>query len=155
MAVLGTMALSALKDWQQQQGAAAPTVSEAELGQMTSERTAELCLHAMVEAAKSDGQISPAEMQRIVGKLKEYGATPEEQTCLMDLLGKPLDIDGLVKEIPNREIGAQVYAAALMAISVDTEAERDFLAKLAQGAGLDADVVRRLHDMVGAPPAAV
>lgn len=151
MAVLGTLALSALKNWQQQQGTAAPAVSEAALRQMTSQDTAELCLHGMVEAAKSDGQISPAEIQRIVGKVEEYGMPAEEQRCLMDLLGKPLEIDGLVAAIPNKEVGAQVYAAALMAIKADTPAERDFLAKLAQGAGLDADVVRRLHDMVGAP----
>ena len=166
MAVLGTLALSALRNWQEQQQGAAPStapaaataatpaVSEAALRQMTSQDTAELCLHAMVEAAKSDGQIAPAEIQRIIGKVKDYGMPDEEQRCLMDLLAKPLDVDGLVAAIPNREVGAQVYAAALMAITVDTQAERDFLARLARGAGLDADAVARLHEMVGAPQAA-
>jgi len=56
-----------------------------------------------------------------------------------------------VRAIPNRQVGIQVYAAALMAISVDTPAEREFLAKLAREAGLHRDAVARLHQMVGAP----
>jgi uncharacterized membrane protein YebE (DUF533 family) len=54
--------------------------------------------------------------------------------------------------IPNREVGAQVYAAALMAITVDTQAERSFLDDLARGGGLDGRTLRQLHSMVGAPP---
>jgi uncharacterized membrane protein YebE (DUF533 family) len=164
MAVLGTLALSALKDWQAQSAAnpvaqgtapvAPPAVSEAALRQMTSQETAELCLHGMVEAVKSDGQIAPREIQKILGKVEEYDMPPEEQSCLMDLLGKPQDVDGLVAAIPNQEVGAQVYAAALMAITVDTPAERAFLSRLAAGTGLDAATVGRLHAMVGAPAAA-
>ncbi|MEJ8572464.1 DUF533 domain-containing protein [Microbaculum marinum] len=176
MAVLATLALAALKDRQapmasgqsapgnsapvqsapgQSAGVAtataAPAVAEAELRRMTSQETAELCLHAMVEAAKSDGQIAPDEIRRILGKVEEYGMPAEERTCLMDLLGKPQDVDGLVAAIPSREVGAQVYTAALMAITVDTPEERGFLSKLAAGAALDAATVARLHAMVGAP----
>src|SRR3546814_14891698 len=69
----------------------------------------------------------------------------------MEQMTKPADVEGLIAAIPSREVGAQVYAAALMAISVDTDAERAFLARLAHGAGLGAGPGRGLHAMVGAP----
>lgn len=154
MALLGTLALSALKNWQSQAGgatAATPKLSELEIQQMTAPETAELCLRGMIEAVKSDGTIAPEEIERITGKLQEDGITAEEQRFVMEQMTKPADVDGLIAAIPNREVGAQVYAAALMAISVDTDAERAFLARLAHGAGLSAEPVRNLHTMVGAP----
>lgn len=154
MALLGTLALSALKNWQSQSAgapAAAPKLSELEMQQMTAPETAELCLRGMIEAVKSDGAIAPEEIERITGKLQEDGITAEEQRFVMEQLAKPADVEALIAAIPNREIAAQVYAAALMAISVDTPAERTFLARLAQGTGLGAEPVRNLHTMVGAP----
>jgi uncharacterized membrane protein YebE (DUF533 family) len=157
MAILGTLAMSALKNWQAQQAqassgaAAAPAVSQAEMQQMVSPDTAELCLRGMVEAVKSDGEIAPDEIDRILGKIDEDGTTAEEKRFVSEHLRRPPDVRGLVAAIPNREVGAQVYAAALMAISVDTPAEREFLSELARGAGLDRDAVARLHALVGAP----
>ena len=160
MALLGTLAMSALKNWQAQrlapgsatsQAAAGPQLSEAEVRQMTAPETAELCLRGMIEAVKSDGNIAPEEIERITGKLKEGGTTAEEQRFVMEQMSRPPDLPGLIAAIPNREVGAQVYAAALMAISVDTDAERNFLAGLARGAGLDAGTVQSLHSLTGAP----
>lgn len=163
MALLGTLAVSALKNWQAGQagggaasaadgaGTAAPELTEAELHQMTAPEAAELCLRGMIEAAKSDGEIAPAEIERITGKLEEGGITSEEQRFVMEQMSKPADVQGLISAIPNREVGAQVYAAALMAISADTDAERAFLAELARGVGLDTEPVQNLHRMVGAP----
>lgn len=158
MALLGTLALSALKNWQSQAGgapASTPKLSEAEVRQMTAPETAELCLRGMIEAVKSDGAIAPEEIERITGKIQEDGITAEEQRFVVAQLARPVDVEGLIAAIPNREVGAQVYAAALMAISVDTDAERAFLARLAEGAGLNAEPVRSLHAMVGAPTTVV
>lgn len=160
MALLGTLAMSALQNWQQQASSGSANalsqgLSETEIRQITAPETAELCLRGMIEAAKSDGNIEPEEAQRIVGKLEEGGITPEERQFVTEHMQRPSDARSLAAAIPNREVGAQVYAAALMAISVDTQAERAFLAELANGIGLDSDTVARLHGMVGAPaPAA-
>ncbi len=159
MALLGTLAMSALKNWQAQSGAApsagqaagGPSLSEAEVQQMVAPETAELCLLAMIEAVKSDGEVSPEEIERITGKLQEGGITAEEQRFVMEHMSEPPNLQGLVAAIPSREVGAQVYAAALLAISVDTPAERAFLAELARGAGLDVGTQQNLHAMVGAP----
>jgi uncharacterized membrane protein YebE (DUF533 family) len=46
-------------------------------------------------------------------------------------------------------MAAEVYAASLFAIDVDTPAERQYLRQLAQGLGLDEGAVQRLHLMLG------
>ena len=158
MAVLGTMAISALKNWQAGQAgqagasadAAQPAISEEEVQRMAAPETAELCLEAMISAAKSDGQIQDDEMQRIVGKLEEGGITEEERRFVVDKMSAPLDLDGLVAKVRDGQTAAQVYAASLLAITVDTRAEQAYLQQLAQGLGLDRGTVQRLHQMVGA-----
>ena len=55
--------------------------------------------------------------------------------------------------IPNSLVAAQVYAASLFAIDVNTNAERQYLKELAQALSLDADAVKRIHDMTGTPSA--
>lgn len=156
MAILGTLALSALKNWQAQSGDAGDNalgLSETEVKQISAPETAELCLRGMIEAIKSDGQISKAEIERLTGKLSEGGITDEEKQFVQAAMSKPQDLAGLVKAIPNPEVGIQVYAASLMAISVDTLAEKAFLKGLADGTGIAPDAVARLHQLVGAPAA--
>ena len=162
MALLGTMAISALKNWQASQSsgqaampgtARAPggfAISEAEARDVTSEQTAELCLKGMINAAKADGNISKNEMDRIVGKLEEGGITAEEREFVLNQMSAPLDLDGLVRAVPNRQIGAQVYVASLLAIKLDTPSEKAYLGSLARGLDLDSGTVGRLHRLVGA-----
>ncbi|MGA9442081.1 MAG: tellurite resistance TerB family protein [Methyloceanibacter sp.] len=156
MAILGTLALSALKNWQAQSGEAGENalgLTETEVKQISAPETAELCLRGMIEAIKSDGQVSQAEIKRLTGKLSEGGITDEEKQFVQAAMSKPRDLVGLVKAIPNPEVGIQVYAASLMAISVDTPAEKAFLEGLAHGTGIAPDAVARLHQLVGAPAA--
>ena len=51
---------------------------------------------------------------------------------------------------PN--LAAELYAASLMAIEVDTPAEKAYLGKLAAGLGLTPQVTRRIEQMVGLQP---
>ena len=152
MAVLGSLALSALKNWQQGQteNDAVSKASQAEIDQISAPQTAELCLKGMISAAKADGQIQDDEMKRIGGKLEEGGITAEERQFVLSEMSKPLDLAGLVNEIPNQQVGAQVYAASLLAITIDTESERAYMQQLAAGLNLDHQTVARLHQMVGA-----
>lgn len=158
MAILGTLALSALKNWQAQSASAGDSVNalgltETEVKQISAPETAELCLRGMIEAIKSDGQVSQDEIEKLTGKLSEGGITEDEKQFVQAEMAKTPDLAGLVKAIPNPEVGIQVYAAALMAITVDTPAERAFLKGLADGTGIGPDAVARLHQMVGAPVA--
>lgn len=153
MAILGSLALSALKNWQQSQTGnnTANQVSQTEIDQVTAPQTEELCLKGMLSAAKADGQIQEDEMNRILGKLEEGGITTEERQFVLSEMNKPLDLEGLIREIPNQQVGAQVYAASLLAITVDTESERTYMRRLATGLNLNQQTVALLHRMVGAP----
>ena len=62
---------------------------------------------------------------------------------------RPLNLKSLLRDVSNPQMAAEVYAASLLAIEVDTPAERDYLRQLAQGLGLDKGVVQRLHLTLG------
>jgi len=157
MALLATLAMAALKNWQDSRGAAAGLTDAAmsmqpdQLAAMTAPATEELVLRAMISAAKADGQVDEDEIQRIVGKIGDNGVTPEEKQFIVEELRQPLDLRTLIDAVPNDAVAAQVYGASLLAINVDTDAEVAYLQRLAQGLGLDAATVDRLHQLTGAP----
>jgi len=113
------------------------------------ESTAQLVLKGMINAAKSDGQISPDEMQRIVGKLQESGADQGLQQWVLQQMQAPLNVQAFAAEIPNQEVAAQVYAASLLAIEVDTDAERQYLQAFSRAANLHPLVVGQIHQTLG------
>lgn len=164
LALLGSIAMSALKNYQSGATPSSDEIAkEAPLGLREPQTPAEeeeldhqagLVLRAMINAAKSDGQIDGAELQRIVGKLEEAGADQEARDFVMAELRKPLDLEGLTREVRTREVAAKIYAASLLAIEVDTVAERDYLIRLANGLGLDGATVQRIHQIMSAPAAA-
>jgi len=152
MAMLGVMAFQALKKRAGAQtrvplGLAMPQTAaqKAELA-----RNSELVLKAMVNAAKADGQIDQGEIQRLLGKVQEGGVSPEEQQFLKAELAKPMQTAELVAAAKSQPgLAAQLYGASLLAIEVDTSAEKEYLSQLAQGLGLEPQVVQSLHQSVG------
>ena len=163
LALLGSLAFSALKqrDAQSASASQADLAREAPLGlrepqtpaeEQELQNTAHLAISAMINAAKADGAIDGSEMGRIMGKLNEAGADPEAKDFVMNEFQKPLDLDGLVCSVKSPEVAVQVYSASLLAIEVDTSAEKDYLLKLAQKLGLDAETVQRVHDALGVAP---
>jgi len=152
MALLGTMAYQALKGAGSQPsevplGLVEPQ-SEAE--RQALEQNAEIVLKAMINAAKADGQIDRGEVQRIVGKLKETGMAEEAQQYVMTEMQKPIDTPALVAAVRGQPaLAAQIYAASLLAIEVDTPAEKKYLDQLEVGLGLQPEVAQRIKEMVG------
>ena len=110
---------------------------------------ATLTVRAMINAAKADGRIDEAETERLVGKLREDGVTDEEQRFVMEEMRKPMDLEGIVRAVPNQHVAAQIYTASLMAIEVDTDAEKRYMQDLARKLGLNQQVVAYLHQAVG------
>ena len=156
LAVLGSLAMKAL---QGRMTGGTPTASAqlmAGLRQPENDQEvrevqsiAELTVKAMLNAAKADGQVDRDEIERIVGKLSEDGLSQEEQDFMRDQINRPMDTEGLIRAVPNQQVAAQVYAASLLAIEVDTDAERQYLQTLASGLGLDPTVVTQLHGALG------
>lgn len=115
------------------------------------ENHALLALKAMVAAAKADGQIDQRERERILSKLRDAGGDEATTDFIAKEAATPLDIDALVSEVPDQQAAAQVYAASLLAINVDSQAERAYLQELASKLGLDGEVVASLHNVLGVP----
>ena len=113
------------------------------------QHTAELVIKGMINVAKADGQVSAEEIQRVVGKLKEAGMEGDAEAWILAELRKPLNLDAFVAEIPNKEVAAEVYAASLLAVEVDTPQERAYLTDLAKKAGIDGAVAQHIQRTVG------
>jgi uncharacterized membrane protein YebE (DUF533 family) len=153
MAILGVMAYQALKKsgtlskLKVPLGLAEPKTA-AEKAEL--EQNAELVLKAMINAAKADGSIEESEVTRIVGKVQENGVDPDSQAFLKSEMEKPMDTAGLVAAARGKpELAAQLYAASLLAIEVDTPAEKEYLAQLSASLGLAPSVAQNLHQAVG------
>jgi Protein of unknown function (DUF533) len=122
-------------------GSLAPQERETELA-------AALALRAMIQAIKADGTMDAAEKQKLIGQLGE--ATRDEVAFVQAELERPVDVDGLVRQVPNG-MEEQVYLASLMAIDLDNQKEAQYLAALAQALELRPAEVNALHDRAGAP----
>lgn len=113
------------------------------------ERKAELIIKGMINVAKADGQVGADEIQRIVGRLKEAGMQGDTETWILAELRRPLDLDAFVSEIPSRELAAEVYAASLLAVKVDTPQERAYLNDLAAKTGIAGPVAEQIQQALG------
>jgi uncharacterized membrane protein YebE (DUF533 family) len=103
----------------------------------------------MVNAAKADGQIDPQERQRILGRMQADGSDSVERRFVGAELSKPADLDAILREATTPEVAIQVYAASLLAIEVDTPAERSYLSTLADRLGLPREAIQRVHQSMG------
>ena len=114
----------------------------------TTEENAKLMIRAMIMAAKADGEIDAEERAKILDQLGD--ASDEEIAFVQAELDGTVDPMDLAKDA-GATAGAQVYAAALMAISVDTDAEKTFLTGLAQSLMLDPAKQAEIHKSMGKP----
>lgn len=115
------------------------------------ERTGEavLLIRAMIAAANADGVIDAEERQRILERFRGADLSPEEQNFLAGELLSPATIDSLLADVRSAETARQLYAVSLLAITVDTEAERLYLRTLADRLGLSAGERDDLHARLG------
>lgn len=109
---------------------------------------AAIMIRAMINAAKADGQVDREEQQRILGKLGNV--TRDEIDFVRRELAQPLDLDDFIRSVP-RGMEQQVYSVSLMAIDLDSNAEAQYLHKLAQGMGITPEVCNMIHEQFGAP----
>ena len=155
MAILGTLALKAWRDHQAQQGGAAPAPdaepSQDEVRALTADDTERLVLRAMIGAAQVDGRVDEAEMEKILGRMPGDEVSEEERRAAREEVQRPVDVEALGAQVSRPEVATEVYLGALLAVDIDSEAERDYFRRLARALRLDSGVVQRLHRMTGAP----
>ena len=105
-------------------------------------------LRAMIQAAKSDGKFDSEEQEKLLGRLGDVSSA--ERQFVNNELGKPIDIEGLAREVP-RGLETQVYAMSVMGIDLDNQNEAHYLDQLAKSLGIDERTVNAVHAQIGAP----
>ncbi len=106
---------------------------------------ATLYLRAMIAAAACDGEIDAQERQHIIGKLEESGLSDDERDFLLTEMSWPMGIDELSAAVEDRQQAIRLYISSLLAIEVDTEAERDYLKQLAAALQLPPELLASIH----------
>ena len=160
MGLLGMMAYKALTNSQSSSSPVSGAVPSAPRQQKVPEYSyvpetpqqqnidAEIIVTAMIDAAKADGQVDPSELSRIMETMKSSGIGQEGMNYVIQKLQGPMETAKIVSAVNGRpELAAQVYSASLMAIEVDTEAERNYLDRLAKAMGLSPSVVRNIEQL--------
>lgn len=166
MAAVGALAYKAYRDWQV--GKQTPAPQEAarqplppmlpapsgtpfnpstESGQQSLARH---LLRAMIATAKADGHIDAQEQARIFAEMDKMPLSSEDKAFVMDELRANLDVDAVARGATTPEEAAEIYAASLLAVTVDSAAERGYLAMLAARLKLDDALVAHLHSTVAA-----
>ena len=150
MGLLGMMAYKALKN-SMSGGAQSQAVENYEPENITPQQQnsdAEIIIIAMIDAAKADGQVDPDELTKIMTQLKSSGVGQEGVNYVMTKLRSPMETNKIIAATKNRpDLATQVYSASLMAIEVDTDAERKYLDNLARSMGLNSNIVRQIEQM--------
>ncbi|MBQ6774448.1 MAG: tellurite resistance TerB family protein [Synergistaceae bacterium] len=150
MGLLGMMAYKALTKKSSGTQAPAQTQAYTQPTQEQQSSDAEIILLAMIDAAKSDGQVDADEFNKIINNVKSSGIGQDGVNYVLQKLQGPMETAKIVQACRGRpELAAQVYSASLMAIDVDTQAEKKYLDTLAKALGLPSDVTTDLQEMTG------
>ena len=152
LAMLASLAFSALKSAGQAPSQPPKALLETQTPEQKQEleEEANILVKAMINAAKADGAIDQLELQKIIGKFEEDGLTQEDKDFFMTESARPLDINGLIASAAGRpDLAAQIYAASLLAIEVDTPAEEQYMQRLASGLRLANETVSYIETSLG------
>lgn len=166
IAAVGGLAYAAFSRYRQSQGGApgvtaggasvaeAPSV-ERFVPEASQAREAEALgltlLRAMVAAAQADGKLDGRERHAIYEHVGSLDLSEAEKADLLAQLSRPIDMSAIVAAAETPELASEIYTASLMAIDVDTPAERAYLAMLAARLGLPDALVGAIHRELGVP----
>lgn len=114
-----------------------------------SERLGLVLLRAMVAAAQADGRLDGRERHAIYERVGSLDLSEVEKASLLAQLDRPIDMSSLVAAATTPEFAAEIYTASLLAIDLDTAAERGYLAMLAARLGLPDGLVDSIHQELG------
>ncbi len=116
---------------------------------------AALMIRAMVMAAKADGRIDATEREALLGRLQDLD--PGERAFVTEELNRDISVNAFARDVPDHPaLKAQIFAAAMSAIEIDSAKEREFAEDLANALGIDerarGHVQRRMSDHYGDTP---
>ncbi len=96
-----------------------------------------LLIRAMIAAANADGVIDEEERNRILKKLETVDLSDQEHSFIVKELLSPAGLEDIVAQVKSPEMAKMVYTVSLLAIEVDTDAERTYMNTLARRLSLN------------------
>lgn len=96
-----------------------------------------LLLRAMISAAHADGSLDDAERRRITAHLERARLSGEERSFLASELETPRPLADIVAAVTTPADAEQVFAVSLLAVEVDSQAERAYLEQLRLALGIE------------------
>ena len=108
-----------------------------------------LLVRAMIAAANADGVLDETERMRILGQLEGVGLTEEEKDFLCAEFDAPRSLQAIAAEVSSPAMAAQVFTVSLLAVDVDTQAERDYLGGLRLALNLDEGAAQSIARRLG------
>lgn len=108
-----------------------------------------LLVRAMIAAAQADGRLDVTERDAIRARVGALDLGEGEQAALLAQIEQPVALASLVAAATTAETAAEIYAASLLAIDVDTPAERAYLSLLAARLGLPDTLIDSIHAELG------
>jgi uncharacterized membrane protein YebE (DUF533 family) len=123
---------------------AAPAATALPAPENDREADAAHLIRAMIAAAHADGKIDAEERSRVLERALSAGLSPATQQFLLAQLNAPAALSEIVAHT-RESLKRETYGASLMAITNDTEEEKQYLAALAAGLGLSAEDASRIE----------
>jgi uncharacterized membrane protein YebE (DUF533 family) len=114
-----------------------------------SSKEAVLLIRAMIAAANADGVIDEEERNGILKKLETMDLTDQEHSFIVNELLSPAGLGDIVSQVKTPEMAKKVYTVSLLAIEVDTDAERTYMNTLAQQLSLNESDLNDIYRTLG------
>ena len=160
MAVIGVLAYQALKRYQGetgagQEGQVAAMVPPADSGFHPAkvpggpDALSGALVKAMVAATQADGVIDEDEQRRLAGRLDQLGMSSADRRALVERLTTPVDPREIMNAATSPEVGLQIYAASVLAVTADTPAERTYLDRLAGALHIEPGLKAQVEQTLG------
>ena len=108
-----------------------------------------LLIRAMIAAANADGVIDEEERNRILKKLETFDLSGQEHSFIVKELLSPAGLEDIVAQIKSPEMAKMVYTVSLLAIEVDTAAERAYMKTLARQLSLNESDLNDIYRTLG------
>jgi uncharacterized membrane protein YebE (DUF533 family) len=163
MAVIGVLAYQAFKRYQGQQAGesgvkspdAAAVVPPADNGFHPAQAPggadalSGVFVKAMVAATQADGVIDEDEQRKLAGRLDQLGISSADRRGLAEQLTTPVNLREILNAATSPEVALQIYMASVLAIAVDTPAERNYLDGLARSLNIDPALKAQVEQTLG------
>ncbi len=152
LAAVGGLVYKTFQDWQAKQAGAPvdPGPSVTALSGPQLDKRSMALLRAMLAAAKVDGHIDEDEQAKIDVYLQKLDLDPEALHFVKSELAKPLSVKAVAAGADSPAAAAEIYLTSLLAINIDSDAERAYLEDLAQELKLPPEIVSELLEQARA-----